>query len=400
MSLTIGLVSFHTSPLIAPGTGDGGGLNVYVAALGDGLAKAGHEVHVFTRRHDPNQAGVVFTDSGVTVHHIPAGPETARKEELDNLVCEFTRGVLSNPVARRVDVWHGHYWLSGRAAAGLGGLFTRPVVQTFHTLGGVKNARLANGDSPEPNGRVNAEYWLASHADLVSAPAPAEALWLSEHVPGSRIRVIEPGVDLGLFHPPEPDPRDPWECEQPLNLLFAGRLQPLKAPDVAIKTVAALGRDARLTIVGGPSGKNGITEDDLMDLAASLGVAEKVRCHPAVGRKELAAFMREADVVLVPSHTESFGLVALEAQASGTPVVASDIDGLMHVLGGHRGGMLVPVGDAHGMAWAIQQMTSSKAVYQAYQQRALATAQRFSWEATISRTIDAYQSVLAKRNSP
>lgn len=397
MSLTIGLVSFHTSPLIRPGTGDGGGLNVYVDALANGLAAEGHQVHVFTRRHDPDQAGVVYTDGGYTVHHIPAGPEGAKKEELDALVADFVQGILSHPVARTVDIWHGHYWLSGRAAAGLGGLFTRPVVQTFHTLGGVKKARLAEGDTPESEDRICAEYWLAGHADLVSAPAPAEALWLSEHVPGAHVKVIEPGVDLGCFNPPAPDPRTPWECEQPLNLLFAGRLQPLKAPDVAIKTLAHLQRKAHLTLVGGPSGKHGMTPEDLMALAAELGVADQVTCLPAMDRPELAEMFRKADVVLVPSHTESFGLVALEAQACATPVVASDVDGLIHVLGGHRGGILVPVNDAPGMAWAVEQICSSKAVYQAYQQRALATADRFSWQNTISRTLAAYESILKQQ---
>lgn len=399
MSLTIGLVSFHTSPLIRPGTGDGGGLNVYVEALANGLTAFGHEVHVFTRRHDPDQAEVVYPDGGYTVHHIPAGPEDAKKEDLNDLVPDFLRGILSHPVASTIDIWHGHYWLSGRVAAGLGGTFTRPVVQTFHTLGGVKNARLAQGDTPEPITRIESEYWLAGHADLVSAPAPAEALWLSEHVPGARVRVIEPGVDLQCFSPPIPDTRAPWEHDRPLRLLFAGRLQPLKAPDVAIKTLAHLERKAHLTILGGPSGRNGMTPEDLLALADDLGVGDQVTCMPAVNRVELAQHFRDADVVLVPSHTESFGLVALEAQACGTPVVASDIDGLIHVLGGHRGGILVPVNDAPGMAWAVEQICSSQMVYQAYQQRALCTAQRFSWDATITRTVAAYNDVLAKGRS-
>lgn len=397
MDLCVGLVAFHTSPLVQPGTGDGGGLNVYVAALSDGLVDAGHRVHVFTRQTSADQAKAIELKPGLIVHHIPAGPFDAPKDALVGFVAEFVRNSLSLPSINEIDVFHGHYWLSGQAAAALGGLFSKPVFQTFHTLGGVKNARLAVGDRPEPAQRIRAEYWLADHADGVLACAPAEALWLTEHAPRARVKVVEPGVDLACFSPPAVETRAPWEKDRPINLLFAGRLQPLKAPDVAIRSLTHFCREARLTIVGGPSGQNGMTPEHLMALATDLGVADRVTCHPPVSRPVLATMMAASDLVVVPSYTESFGLVALEAQACATPVVASDIDGLMHVLGGHRGGILVPVNDAAGMAWAVEQIVSSAPVYRAYQERAIQTANRFSWTQTVRRTIAAYTSAIAPK---
>ena len=339
---SVGLVSVHTSPLAQPGTGDSGGLNVYVDAVARRLARNGVDVHVFTRAAGGDLPPTVHVAERLAVHHLEAGPGSAPKEELASHLCAFYLGLARHPATRNLDLLHCHYWLSGWVGRQARQRLGLPFAQTFHTLGATKNAALAPGDRHEPPLRLTAETRIATLADAVIAPTPAEAelLHAALGVPAERLHVVPPGVDLEIF-----GPGDHATAKQALGggriVLFVGRLQPLKGPDTAIRALAALdallpddGLPTRLVIVGGASGNGRGVSDParLRALATQLGVADRVAFLAPRPPHELAPLYRAADVVLVPSHSESFGLVALEAQACGTPVVASGVGGLRYAV--------------------------------------------------------------------
>lgn len=399
----VGLLSVHTSPLEQPGIGDSGGMNVAVASLARHLARQGIEVEVFTRRAGADLPDTVELADGVRVHHIAAGPAGAGKDALASHLCAFYVGLATHPAARELDLLHGHYWMSGwvgrRAARRLG----VPLVQTFHTLGRVKNALLAPGDRPEPPLRLAAEDRIVADADALLAATADEAAQLRRlyRAAPSRVRVVEPGVDLRVFR----DDSDRAAARQALGggriLLFVGRLQPLKAPDVAVRTLAALdallpsgGMPARLVVVGGPSGEPGTAAPAaLRALAAELGVADRVAFLAPRPQSELAAVYRAADVVLMPSHSESFGLVALEAQACGTPVVARDVGGLRHVVGEGGGGTVVAGDDPDAWARAVLPYLVDPAVRDAAARAGRRHAEGHGWARTAEATIEVYRAV-------
>lgn len=393
----VGLVSVHTSPLDQPGKGDGGGLNVYVLQVARRLAARGVAVDVFTRRSSHMQPDVVQIGERLLVHRIVAGPEAPLdKSELPNHLSTFVLNMLERRVD--VDVLHAHYWLSGWVARRVADRWNVPYVQTFHTLAILKNAALAPGDQPEPPLRLSAERRIAHEADKVVGLTCGEARLLhrSFGLSGADIAVVPAGVDLDLFtpaasHAPSPDPL----------LLFVGRLQPLKGPDVAIRTLARVRRDlptARLLIVGGISGSGaGRTgPNELAALADSLGVGEAVDFLPARPQEGLVELYREADVLVVPSRTETFGLVALEAQACGTPVVAADVGGLHYVVGG--GGRLVAGHDPADHAAAVIELLTDPIAYARARDEAIRTAQGASWDRTVDRLLGVYRGVLESRS--
>lgn len=407
----VGLLSVHTSPLAQAGVGDGGGLNVYVDAVARRLTARGIAVDVFTRAEGRDLPPTVRVADGLLVHHVEAGPPGLSKEQLASHLCAFYLGLAQHPATRTLDVLHAHYWMSGWVGRKARQHLGIPLVTSFHTLGRVKNATLAPGDQPEPPLRLHAEARIAASADALIAPTPEEARLLrAEHgAAPSRVHVVEPGVDLGVFHPDH----DRDAARRALGggriILFVGRLQPLKAPDVAIRALAALdpllpagGPPTRLVLVGGPSG-NGVGRTDaasLRTLAEDLGVADRVAFLAPRGHRELAALYRAADVVVMPSHSESFGLVALEAQACGTPVVARATGGLRHVLGPHAGGQegggtLVDGADPRAFAAAMLPYLTDPAARRAAAERGVARARRFSWERTADRTLEVYRDVLA-----
>ncbi len=406
----VGLIAVHTSPLAQAGTGDAGGLNVYVDNVARGLAARGVQVEVFTRRPSADIPATVHVSDHLRVHHIDAGPQDARKSELASHLCAFYLGMAAHPAASTVEVFHGHYWMSGWVGARARRRLGTPLVQTFHTLARQKNATLAPGDTPEPPLRLAAEGRIAIDADAIIAPTPSESAFLRREMGASSVHVVEPGVDLDVFNDQAgrawtQDLLNPSEDSR--VMLFVGRLQPLKAPDTAVRTLAELKRTAppgaprtRLVIVGGPSG-NGMGVVDpaaLLRLADDLGVAEDVAFLKPRAHEELAALYRAADVVLMPSHSESFGLVALEAQACGTPVVATDVGGLRHVLGhvdGHDGGgTLVTQHDPRAFADAVRPFLLDPDVAAAAAQRGLHRAATFSWASTVDKTVDVYDHVI------
>ncbi len=410
----VALLSVHTSPLDQPGTGDGGGLNVYVLQVARRLAARGVEVDVFTRRTSPHQPDVVAVGHGLRVVRITAGPaRPLPKEELTNHLCSFAMammravGTADDPTGG-YDVLHAHYWMSGWVARRIADRWDVPFVQTFHTLGVLKNATLAPGDAPEPPLRLAAERRIARAADTVVGLTCGEArlLHTTFGLSGADIAVVPAGVDLEVFTPGDGVPEAAVASELPRGegplLLFVGRLQPLKGPDVAVRTLAEVRRrvpGARLLIVGGTSGNGeGRTDpEDLMALAAELGVADAVRIVPAHPQERLAGLYRAADVVLAPSRSETFGLVALEAQACGTPVVAADVSGLRYVVGG--GGIRVAGHDPADHAAAVVDVLTTPGRAAELTREGLRTAASASWDRTVDRLLGVYGGVTERHTT-
>jgi D-inositol-3-phosphate glycosyltransferase len=402
----VGLLSVHTSPLEQPGVGDSGGMNVAVAALARHLADLGIDVEVFTRRSGPDLPQTVPLDDRIRVHHIDAGPPGARKGDLASHLCAFYLSLAAHPSVAGLDLLHGHYWMSGWVGRQASRRLGIPLVQTFHTLARVKNDALAPGDRPEPPLRLAAEDRIVADAAAVVAATDSEAAVLLGRyraAPG-RLHVVEPGVDLEVFG----DHLDANAARQALGggriILFAGRLQPLKGPDLAVRTLAALDRllppdglPTRLVIVGGPSGDEPgpASPHALRSLAAQLGVADRVAFLSPRPQTELAALYRAADAVLVPSHSESFGLVALEAQACGTPVVGADIGGLRHAVGSHGGGTLVAGRDPQAWARAVLPYLVDARVRAAASEAGRRNALGHGWARAAAQTLDVYRRTLA-----
>lgn len=404
----VGLLSVHTSPLEQPGRGDSGGMNVYLTALADRLVAAGAGVDVFTRAVSADLPPTVTTPQGVRVHHIPAGPPGTSKSDLASHLCAFYLAFAAHPATSRLDLLHGHYWMSGWVGRQASRRLGLPLVQSFHTLARAKNATLAPGDVLEPALRLAAEDRIVASADAIIAPTVTEAALLRSRyrARAETVHVIEPGVDLDVFAPSADRHADRMALGGGRIILFVGRLQPLKAPDMAVQTLAALdallpddGIPTRLVIVGGASGNGAGTSDpaSLRRLAADLGVADRVAFLAPRRQPELAALYRAADAVLMPSHSESFGLVALEALASGTPVVARAVGGLPHVLGEEDGGRLVDRHDPVAFAEALLPYLADARVRAAAAQAGRRRALRFSWERTVARTVGVYRRVLGTR---
>ncbi len=402
----VAMVSLHTSPLDQPGIGDAGGMNVYVIELSRRLAAQGIEVDIFTRATTSSIPTVVEATPGVLVHNIHAGPfEGLTKAELPGQLCVFAREVLRTEAAKPLghyDAVHSHYWLSGQVGALARDRWNVPLVHSMHTMAKVKNDALAEGDTPEPSARIIGEEQVVEAADMLIANTDTEAKQLINlyDADPTRVEVVHPGVDLEVFRPRERSvvrahlglPTDA------LVLMFAGRIQPLKAPDVLLRAVAVLlerdpGMRSRLVvpIVGGPSGSGLDHPESLAQLADSLGLTDVVRFVPPVAQMELAAWYAAADLVAVPSYNESFGLVAVEAQASGTPVVAAAVGGLTTVVHDGRSGLLLDTHDPRDWADALGRLVDDPGLRAALARGALVQARQFSWDLTAERTLETYE---------
>lgn len=366
----LAVLSMHSSPLTLPGVGDGGGMSVYVRELSSSLARAGVACEVYTRADDPALPPIVNVEPGFRVHHVQAGPlAPVPKEGLYPLVEEFTAGVHYSIVRDGFpDAIHANYWLSGIAGHTLKHALELPLVSTFHTLARVKaEASPEEREAEEPSRRADAEAHVIGCSDAVLASCTVESDQIVElyHADPSRIEIVPPGVDLAFFSPgykPQARRAIGMPGDEPL-LLFAGRIQPLKGGSTAVRALAALadpgagygngsGLPPKLLVVGGPSGPRGDAELAAMHrLADELGLADRIRFLPAQPHERLSTFYRAADVCLVPSRSESFGLVALEAAACGTPVVASAVGGLTTLVEDGKTGYLVETKDA-GDDWA------------------------------------------------
>jgi D-inositol-3-phosphate glycosyltransferase len=408
------MVSLHTSPLDQPGTGDAGGMNVYVVELARQLAARGTEVEVFTRATSSALEPAVAVADGVLVRHVAAGPfEGLAKEDLPAQLCAFAAGVMRTEARQQpgwYDVVHSHYWLSGQVGYLAADRWHVPLVHSAHTLAKVKNAHLADGDPPEPPARVIGEEQVVAAADRLVASTGEEARDLVEHYDAdpTRVDVVPPGVDLELFTPSAPGGRAAARVALGLPpgaavLLFAGRVQPLKGPDVLVRATARILRQdpslrGRLlvAVVGGPSGSGLQRPEELQALSRSLGlldvpgVPDVVRFEPPAPRAVLADWYRAADVVAVPSHNESFGLVALEAQACGTPVVAARVGGLRTAVDDGASGLLVDGHDPDRWARALAGLLADEAGRTRLAAGARRHAERFGWGATADGVLAAY----------
>jgi len=407
----IATVSVHTSPLEQPGTGDAGGLNVYVVEVAKRLAARGVEVDIFTRAVSRNVPPVAELAPGVLVRHLAAGPfEELDKADLPGQLCHFTFEVLRAEAAYapgRYDVVHGHYWLSGQVGAVAKERWGVPFVQSMHTLGRVKNAALAAGDTAEPEARIRGEAEVVAAADCLVANTDDEAqqlIGLYDADP-SRVRIINPGVDLAVFRP-----GSRLAARQRLGLppdavllVFAGRMQPLKAPHVVLHAAAQMIRDdpgladrLRVAFVGGPSGTGRADPDGLAELAAALGISGIVRLEPPCPQPELAEWYRAATVVMVPSRSESFGLVAVEAQACGTPVVAASVGGLRTAVRDGVSGVLVDSRDPARYALAVQDLIAHPSALDRLSRGAREHASRFGWSVTVDRLLHLYAGAMSE----
>ena len=380
----LAVLSYHTSPLAQPGTGDGGGMNVYVRELSSALARLGHEVDVYTRRDNTRVSDVELVEPGFRVHLVSAGPATPLgRDELTDYVGEFTDHVKSIFASSgSPDALHANYWLSGLAGHRLKHELNIPLIVTFHTLERVK----ADTFEAESDDRAFQEAALVACADAVLASCDVEAEQFIElyNADPSRVHVVPLGVDHAFFAPGyRPQARRALGLDvEATMLLFVGRLQALKGADLALETLIELrqrGRHAMLAIVGGPSGPDGrATLERLHRRVIEAGVIEQVKFVAPQSHRLLSSWMRAADLTLVPSRAESFGLVALESSACGTPVVASDVGGLTSLIDEGVTGFLVAERDARHWADVVESaLDASRAT--AMSNAAVLRARHYTW---------------------
>jgi D-inositol-3-phosphate glycosyltransferase len=401
----LAVLSLHTSPLAQPGAGDSGGMNVYVRELVSALAQAGVTSDVYTRRWADHLPDMVEVEPGFRVVHVPAGPPELAKEALPEVVDEFATGVLSHlrdgaGGGGEVDALHANYWLSGVAGHRLKHELDLPLVSTFHTLARVK----ATTGDPEPERRVEAEAQVIACSDAILANSQAEASQL-ERLYGAdpdRVEIVAPGVIHAFFSPGDRGgARAALARLGPLPgpvLLFVGRIQPLKGLDVAVRSLAALeDPTAVLLVVGGASGVEGRAEAQRIEkLAAELGVADRVRYAEPQPHHMLSTFYRAADLVLVPSRSESFGLVALEAAACGTPVVAAAVGGLRTLVEHGRTGFLVEGRDPTVYAAYAEQILDTPPLAADLSTQAALRARDYTWSTAAGRLRRIYADITAR----
>ncbi|MEZ5203336.1 MAG: glycosyltransferase [Acidimicrobiales bacterium] len=382
----LAVLSLHSSPLTQPGTGDSGGMNVYVRELAAALAQSGVSTTVYVRGWDDGLPREVAVEPGFRVVHVDAGPADLPKEALPEVVDAFADGVAAELARRPADVIHANYWLSGVAGHRLKHELDLPLISTFHTLARVK----ADTGDPEPQRRIEAEAQVIGCSDVILANSVEEVAQLEAHYGAdpARIEIVAPGVEHAFF-----SPGDQRGARRALGfgnhpiLLFVGRIQPLKGLQVAAGALAALHRpDAELVVVGGPSGADGHAElAAVLDLAERLGVRQQVRFVPPQPHHLLSTYYRAADVVLVPSRSESFGLVALEAAACGVPVVAAAVGGLRTLVDDGRTGFLVDDRSPEAFADLARALIEGPALALRIGTAAVERARTYTWRAAAAK---------------
>lgn len=407
--MRVALLSIHTSPLDQPGTGDAGGMNVYIVETAKRLAQSGIDVDIFTRATASALVPTVELAPGVNVIHITAGPfEGLLKNDLPGQLCAVTAGVLRTEASKPegyYDLIHSHYWLSGQVGWLASERWRVPLVHTMHTMGRVKNLELAAGDKAEPDMRIIGEQQVVDVAQRLVANTELEAAELTNLYAAdpTKIDVVNPGVDLDLFSPGSQTVARK-ELGIPLDssvLLFVGRIQPLKAPDILIRAAAELIamrpelRSSLLVVIcGGMSGAGVDRPEALRDLSIELGIRDLIRFEPPTSRAKLVSWYRAADLTVVPSYSESFGLVAIESQACGTPVVASAVGGLKIAVADNVSGRLIDGHNPIAYSHVLNQLLTNPIAREELSRGARMHAAAFGWENTTAGLMDSYNRAL------
>jgi D-inositol-3-phosphate glycosyltransferase len=397
----------HTSPLDQPGAGDAGGMNIYVVESAERMAAMGVSVDIFTRRHSPDLPDMVELSSGVRVRHLNIGANSATKEELPALIPNISEAFSAVLEKEKYDVIHSHYWISGKVAMPVAKKFGIPLAHTMHTMARVKNMNLAEGERPEPMIRVQGETQVVAAANALIANTDAEAaslVSLYEACPDN-VSVVSPGVDLYTFTAGNgrKAAREAVGLPQDAHILaFVGRIQPHKGPEVLIRAVAEMLnhsphlRPKLITVIMGGASGSGLGEvERLKDLVSWLNISDVVRFENPVPRAQIPQWYRAADLVCVPSYSESFGLVALEAQACGTPVVATAVGGLRTAVADGISGVLVDGHDPRAWSSVLARLIQEPQRRVLLSMGAIEHASHFGWDATARGTLDIYDRIIA-----
>jgi len=409
-SRRVATLMVHTSPLDQAGTGDAGGMNIYVVEAAQNMAAQGVKVDIFTRRTNSEIADVVDVAPGVRVIQLNVGPVTGvTKEQLPKMIPDLSAAFKETLSKENYDVIHSHYWISGKVAMPVSKELKIPLVHTMHTMARVKNLNLAEGETPEPMIRVQGETQIVAAADALVANTDAEAaslVSLYEACPDN-VSVVSPGVNLKVFTPGagRATAREIVGLDKDAHIItFVGRIQPHKGPEVLIRSIAELVSHSPhlrtkliVNIIGGASGANQSEVERLKELTTWLGIDDVVRFAPPVLREELPNWYRASDLVCVPSYSESFGLVALEAQACGTPVVATAVGGLRTAVADGISGVLVDGHDPRAWSSVLARLLQEPQRRVLLSMGAVEHASHFGWDATSRGTLDIYDRVLSAR---
>jgi D-inositol-3-phosphate glycosyltransferase len=408
MTGRIAVLMVHTSPLEQPGIGDAGGMNIYVVESAQRMAAMGVSVDIFTRRTHASETDIVEISPGVRVRYFDCGHGTLTKEQLPVHIAGLSREFFRIVKDENYDAIHSHYWISGKVAMAASRELGIPLVHTMHTMARVKNLNLAEGETPEPMIRVQGETQVVAAAQALVANTDAEAaslVSLYDACPDI-VHVVAPGVDLYTFTPGQGRSAARSVVGLPQDSLvvtFVGRIQPHKGPEVLIRATSELVKHSPLlrnklivNVIGGASGANTEEVDRLKELATWLAIDDVVRFAPPVARGDLAMWYRAADLVVVPSYSESFGLVALEAQACGTPVVATAVGGLRTAVADGISGVLVDGHDPKAWSSVIARLLQEPQRRVLLSMGAIEHASHFGWDATARGTLDIYDQVITQ----
>jgi D-inositol-3-phosphate glycosyltransferase len=399
----VALVMVHTSPLEQAGIGDAGGMNIYVIESAKRMAAGGVDVDIFTRRISDEQPEVIEYEKGIRIIHLSL-PVGVKKEEIPSLIPAMAEEFKKKVQSQGYQIIHSHYWISGKVAMPAAKEFGIPLVHTMHTMARVKNAALAEGESPEPMIRIQGETQIVEAADALIANTDAEAACLVGQYDAcpDNLRVVAPGVDLYNFTPNRKDARKKLGIDNSkLVVSFVGRIQPHKGTEILIRAVhemmihnPEIRAQLQVLITGGASGVRNHEDIRLRELVNWLKLDDVIKFLDPVSREKLPDLYRASDLVCVPSYSESFGLVALEAQACGTPVVASAVGGLRTAVADGISGVLV---DGHNpKAWSsvIARLLMEPQRRILLSLGAVEHASHFGWDATARGTLDVYDRLI------